>query len=68
MIVSDIEAGRKELLGHGVEVSEVFHGGNNVYAGRRALLVWADQGQRPGSEHRSYRSFASFVIRTATAG
>jgi catechol 2,3-dioxygenase-like lactoylglutathione lyase family enzyme len=33
LIVSDIETARNELLGRGVEVSEVFHGGNNVYAG-----------------------------------
>jgi len=33
LIVSDIEAARKELLERGVEVGEVFHGGNNVYAG-----------------------------------
>src|SRR6476661_7903174 len=32
LIVSDIEAARKELLGRGVEISEVFHGGS-VYAG-----------------------------------
>jgi hypothetical protein len=33
LIVSDIQAARKELLDYGVEVSEVFHGGNKVYAG-----------------------------------
>src|SRR6187549_2659663 len=33
LIVSDIKAARKELLDRGIEVSEVFHGGNNVYAG-----------------------------------
>src|SRR5271165_186751 len=32
LIVSDIEAAREELLSHGVEVGEVFHGGNNVYS------------------------------------
>jgi len=30
LIVSDIEAARKELLARGVKVSEVFHGGDNV--------------------------------------
>src|SRR5580765_3773761 len=33
LIVSDIEAARKELLGRGVEVSEVFHGAGGIYAG-----------------------------------
>src|SRR5262247_2994763 len=32
LIVSDIEAARKELLGRGIQISEVFHG-DNVYAG-----------------------------------
>src|SRR2546428_14187805 len=32
MTVSDIEAARKELLGRGVEISEVFHGASGVYA------------------------------------
>ncbi len=32
LIVSDIEAARADLLGRGVEVSEVFHGGS-VYSG-----------------------------------
>jgi len=66
MIVSDIEAGRKELLGHGVEVSEVFHGGNNVYAGPdEPYLFGRIRVSGPDPEHRSYRSFASSVIRTA---
>ena len=33
LIVSDIEAARKELLARGVKVSEVFHGGDNVHTG-----------------------------------
>src|SRR5712671_3143932 len=32
LIVSDIEAARNELLGRGVKVSEVFHGGGSAYA------------------------------------
>src|ERR1041385_1263224 len=32
LAVSDIEAARKDLLGRGVEVSEVFHG-SNVHSG-----------------------------------
>src|SRR5713226_2162700 len=33
LIVSDIEAARKELLGRGVEISEVFHDAGGVHAG-----------------------------------
>ena len=33
LIVSDIEAARAELLGHGVKISEVFHDADGVYAG-----------------------------------
>jgi catechol 2,3-dioxygenase-like lactoylglutathione lyase family enzyme len=61
LIVSDIEAARKELLGHGVEVSEVFHGGNNAYAGPdEPYLFGRIRVNGPDPEHRSYRSFASF--------
>jgi len=61
LIVSDIEAARKELLDRGVEVSEVFHGGNNVYAGPDdPYLFGRIRVSGPDPEHRSYRSFASF--------
>src|SRR5882672_1753955 len=33
LIVSDIEAARKELLGRGVAISEAFHDAGGVYAG-----------------------------------
>src|SRR6202049_708568 len=33
LIVSDIQAARKELLDRGVEISEVFHDSAGVYAG-----------------------------------
>ena len=50
LIVSDIAAARKELLGRGVEISEVFHDAGGVYAGNgRALFVWAATGERCGS-------------------
>ena len=62
LIVSDIEAARKELLDRGVEVSEVFHGGNNVYAGPdEPYLFGRIRISGPDPEHRSYRSFASFL-------
>jgi catechol 2,3-dioxygenase-like lactoylglutathione lyase family enzyme len=61
LIVSDIEAARKELLDRSVEVSEVFHGGDNVYAGPdEPYLFGRIRVSGPDPEHRSYRSFASF--------
>lgn len=48
LVVSDIEAARDELVGHGVAVSEVFH----RPAGQRA------PGRDP--ERKSYSSFATF--------
>ncbi|HEY1451149.1 MAG TPA: VOC family protein [Solirubrobacteraceae bacterium] len=48
LIVSDIDAARKQLDGRGIEVSEVFHFG--------------EKGQQPGHDpqRRSYNSFFSF--------
>jgi len=61
LIVSDIEAARAELLGFGVQVGEVFHGGANVYAGPdQPYLFGRLRVSGPDPEHRSYRSFASF--------
>jgi catechol 2,3-dioxygenase-like lactoylglutathione lyase family enzyme len=60
LIVSDIAAARKELLGLGVEVSEVFHN-EGVYAGPdEPYLFGRLRVSGPDPEHRSYRSFASF--------
>jgi catechol 2,3-dioxygenase-like lactoylglutathione lyase family enzyme len=61
LIVSDIEAARNELLGRGVEISEVFHDASGVYVGPDEPYLFGRQrasGRDP--EHRSYRSFASF--------
>jgi catechol 2,3-dioxygenase-like lactoylglutathione lyase family enzyme len=54
LVVSDIEAARAELIGHGVDVSEVFH-----FDGLPRL----EGGRVPGGdpEGRSYRSFLSFT-------
>ena len=61
LIVSDIEPARKELLARGVSVSEVFHGGDDVYAGPdEPYLFGRIRVNGPDPEHRSYRSFASF--------
>ena len=61
LIVSDIEAARKDLLGRGVEISEPFHDASGVYAGPDEPYLF---GRRRVSgvdpEHRSYRSYASF--------
>jgi catechol 2,3-dioxygenase-like lactoylglutathione lyase family enzyme len=50
LTVSDIEAARAELVGHGVDVSEVFH-----YAGFGGPRL-----PGPDPERGSYRSWASF--------
>ena len=61
LIVSDIEAARKDLLDRGVQVSEVFHGGDNVFAGPdEPYLFGRVRVSGPDPEHRTYRSFASF--------
>jgi catechol 2,3-dioxygenase-like lactoylglutathione lyase family enzyme len=61
LIVSDITAARRELLGCGVEVSEVFHDASGVYAGTDEPYLFGQlRIPGPDPEHRSYRSFASF--------
>jgi catechol 2,3-dioxygenase-like lactoylglutathione lyase family enzyme len=60
LVVSDIEAARKELLGHGVKVSEPFHGGD-MHAGTDEPHIFGSV--RVGGldpERRSYFSLASF--------
>jgi catechol 2,3-dioxygenase-like lactoylglutathione lyase family enzyme len=60
LIVSDVEAARAELLGRGVEVSDVFHSGS-VFAGTDEPYLFGRlrvSGLDP--QHGSYRSFASF--------
>ena len=60
LIVSDIQAARKELLDRGVPISEVFHN-EGVYAGTdEPFLFGRVRVSGPDPEHRSYRSFASF--------
>jgi catechol 2,3-dioxygenase-like lactoylglutathione lyase family enzyme len=61
LIVSDIQAARKELFDRGVEISEVFHDDDGVYAGTdEPYLFGRVRVSGPDAEHRSYRSFASF--------
>jgi catechol 2,3-dioxygenase-like lactoylglutathione lyase family enzyme len=61
LIVSDIAAAREELLGHGVKVSEIFHGESGVYSGPDdPYLFGRTRVSGPDPGHGSYRSFASF--------
>jgi predicted enzyme related to lactoylglutathione lyase len=61
LIVSDIEAARKELLSHGAKVSEVFHGGGDVHTGTdEPHLFGSVRVAGPDPERRSYYSLASF--------
>jgi catechol 2,3-dioxygenase-like lactoylglutathione lyase family enzyme len=60
LVVSDVQAARKNLLDRGVQISEVFHN-DGVYAGTDEPFLFGRvrvSGSDP--EHRSYRSFASF--------
>jgi catechol 2,3-dioxygenase-like lactoylglutathione lyase family enzyme len=60
LIVSDIQASRKDLLDRGVPISEVFHN-DGVYAGTdEPFLFGRVRVSGPDPERRSYRSFASF--------
>ena len=61
LIVSDVEAARKELLNRDVAISAVFHDAAGVYAGPDEPYLFGRvrvDGADP--EHRSYRSFTSF--------
>jgi hypothetical protein len=52
LIVDDIEAARDELISHGADVSEIWHGRGLGTEGHEA---------GPDPERTSYRSFASFA-------
>lgn len=61
LIVSDIEAARKELIDRGIKVSEIFHDGAGVYLGNDdPYLFGRVRVSGPHPERASYRSFASF--------
>jgi len=60
LIVSDIEAARREMLDRGVAVSDVFHN-EGVYSGTdEPYLFGRIRVSGPDPAHGSYRSFASF--------
>ena len=56
LAVSDVEAARAEVVGAGVEVSDVFHDAGGVFHHAGAK----DRVPGPDPERRSYCSFASF--------
>jgi hypothetical protein len=58
LIVSDIEAGRDELLNRGAKVSEVFHSG--VPGAQLDPEGAGDRVNGPDPDHASYNSFATF--------
>ena len=58
LIVSDIEAARKELVGRGVEVSDVLHAG--IPGAQFRPDGTSGRVIGPVPNHASYRSFASF--------
>jgi catechol 2,3-dioxygenase-like lactoylglutathione lyase family enzyme len=61
LIVSDVEAARKDLLDRGIEVGEIFHSAGDVHTGQDEPFI---SGRLriggPDPERRSYSSFASF--------
>ncbi len=56
LAVSDVDAARDEVIGRGVDVSEVFHDVNGVFP------HGGTEGRLPGPdpERRTYESYASF--------
>jgi catechol 2,3-dioxygenase-like lactoylglutathione lyase family enzyme len=61
LVVSDIEAARKELLARGIAVSEVFHHEGDVHSGPdEPYLFGRRRISGPDPEHRTYQSYASF--------
>jgi catechol 2,3-dioxygenase-like lactoylglutathione lyase family enzyme len=60
LIVSDIEAARKDLIGRGVLVSETFHSAGAYVGTDEPYLFGRVRVSGPDPQHGSYRSFASF--------
>jgi catechol 2,3-dioxygenase-like lactoylglutathione lyase family enzyme len=58
LIVSDIEAAREELFGHGVGISEVFHAGTPGAQFQSEGSSGRIRG--PAPDHATYSSFATF--------
>jgi catechol 2,3-dioxygenase-like lactoylglutathione lyase family enzyme len=60
LVVTDVEAARSQLLGHGVDVSEVFHASDDPAGPDEPFLFGRHRLVGPDPDHASYRSFASF--------
>ena len=60
LAVSDIESARNELLGRGIAVSELFHGGKEHTGSDEPYLFGSRRASGPDPAHASYSSFASF--------
>jgi catechol 2,3-dioxygenase-like lactoylglutathione lyase family enzyme len=60
LIVSDLEAARKELIGRGALVSEIFHSAGVSAGPDEPYLFGRVRARGPDPQHGSYRSFASF--------
>jgi hypothetical protein len=71
LVVTDLEAARAELVGHGVEVSEVFHDAGGVFhhAGWTATLLWRRPPTTcsPESQRRQARHCAATVSSWSSA-
>jgi catechol 2,3-dioxygenase-like lactoylglutathione lyase family enzyme len=60
LVVADIEAAQADLSGRGVDVGEVFHGGDAHAGPDEPYLFGRRRVSGPDPAHGSYRSFASF--------
>ena len=61
LVVSDIEAARKDLQGRGIAVSEAFHAEGDAHVGNAAPYLFGSVRQNGRDPARgSYRSYASF--------
>src|SRR5580658_7627993 len=58
LIVSDIQAARKNLLDRGVQISEVFHSAGEYAGNDEPFLFGRVRVSGPDAKHDSYRSFA----------
>jgi catechol 2,3-dioxygenase-like lactoylglutathione lyase family enzyme len=60
LIVPNIEAARKEVLGRGIAISEVFHGDGVSTGSDEPYLFGRKRVNGPDAARGSYRSFSSF--------
>jgi catechol 2,3-dioxygenase-like lactoylglutathione lyase family enzyme len=60
LVVSDIQAARNDLLAHDVEVSEVFHAGDEHTGPDEPYLFGRVRVSGPDPNRTTYRSYASF--------